>query len=119
MHARIAEVLGFLDKQREALERTLKSVPEARRARRPGPDRWSVAEVLEHLTIVERRIASLVQDAVTRARDAGLGKERDGSPVVPTVPVAQLLDRSSKITARENALPTGAVSASDAWTDLT
>lgn len=107
MQPRTTEVLAYLDTHRHALEQAASTLPESARTRRPAPDRWSVAEILEHVAIVERRIAGLLGEAVDRAREAGIGPERDSSPVVPTVPVAALLDRSAPITARENALPTG------------
>ena len=35
-------------------------IPEQDRSRRPSADRWSVAEVLEHLAMVERGVAKLI-----------------------------------------------------------
>jgi uncharacterized damage-inducible protein DinB len=107
MQPRTAEVLAHLDTHRQALEQAAAVLPEAARTRRPAPDRWSVAEILEHLNLVEGRIAGLLRDEIDRARGAGVGPERDSSPVVQTMPIARLLDRSAPITARENALPTG------------
>jgi hypothetical protein len=118
MQPRTTEVLAYLDTQRQALEQAVSTLPESARTRRPSPDKWSVAEVLEHLNLVEGRIVGLLREEIDRARGAGVGPERDTSPVVPTVPIARLLDRSAPLTARENALPTGQVDARKAWTTL-
>jgi uncharacterized damage-inducible protein DinB len=114
MQPRTAEVLAHLDTHRAALEQAVSTLPAAARTKRPSADKWSVAEVLEHLAIVERRIEGLLREAVARARDAGIGRERDSSPVVPTVPVAQLLDRGAPLTASEASQPTGRLDAGQA-----
>jgi hypothetical protein len=67
---------------------------------------------------VEGRILRLLDEELTRARAAGLGPEHDTSPVVHTVPVLRLLDRSARLEARESALPSGKVGADDAWREL-
>jgi uncharacterized damage-inducible protein DinB len=119
MHPRTQEVLAQLDGRRATLEQAVAAVPSPLRERRPGPDRWSVAEILEHLTIVEGRIARLLDERVAEARAAGLGPEHSTSPVEPTVDVATLLDRSKTIAARENSLPQGGLDASAALAALT
>lgn len=118
MQPRIQEVLTYLDTQRAALERAVAAVPPPLRDRRPAADRWSVAEVLEHLALVEARIAQVIDDRLTAARRDGLGPERENTPVVPTLDVAGLLDRSRRITAQEASQPRGNLSADAAWDAL-
>ncbi|MFN2564990.1 MAG: DinB family protein [Gemmatimonadaceae bacterium] len=118
MQPRTREVLDYLGTCRSELERAVTSVPEARRTQRPAADAWSVAEVLEHLNLVEGRIARLLAEEIARARAAGLGPEGDTSPIVPTVPVSRLADRSERIVARESALPTGVLAPHAAWSEL-
>jgi uncharacterized damage-inducible protein DinB len=115
---RTREVLDHLDGCRSELGEAVAAVPEALRSRQPSEGAWSVAEILEHLNLVEGRIVRLLDEELTRARTAGLGPERDTSPVLPTVPVARLLDRSARIEARQNALPSGQVRSDDAWREL-
>ena len=69
MHPRIAEVLTYLDTNRAALERTLKEVPPASRERRPASERWSVAEVIQHLALVEGRITELLASRIEEELD--------------------------------------------------
>jgi hypothetical protein len=118
MQPRTREVLTLLDSHRAALAEAVAAVPVALRERRPAPGRWSAAEVLEHLAIVEGGITQLLHAQVGAARSAGLGVERDTSPVVPTVPVDRLLDRSAPITASARSQPTGGLGADAAWEAL-
>jgi hypothetical protein len=119
MHPRIEEVLAHLDAHRAGLEQAVAEVPPALRGRRPEAERWSVAEILEHLTIVEARITKTLEDHLAAARDAGLGPERDTAPVGPTLDVAGLLDRRRPILSGPAGLPPGEQTADEAWAALT
>jgi hypothetical protein len=118
MHPRTEELLQHLDTQHRRLRSAVDSVPREQRERKPTPERWSVAEVLEHLSIVERRIDRLFQSKLAEARAKGIGAERDQTPIVGTIDMDRLLDRSRKITAGEAALPTGKLPSDDAWAAL-
>ncbi len=118
MHPRISEVLAHLDEHRAALEQAFAEVPVAIRDQRPSPDRWSVAEVLDHLAIIETRIAKLLTQQIASARAAGLGEDRDTSPVVPTLNMRRILDRSRPITASESSQPRAGCAAQESWKQL-
>lgn len=118
MHPRTSEVLDHLDTNRAALERALAGVPEALRERRPAPERWSVAEVIQHLALVEGRITQLLASLIDEARAAGLGPENETSPVTPTLDLAGLANRSSRITANEASQPRANLDADAAWAML-
>jgi hypothetical protein len=118
MQPRTHEVLTHLDSHRATLEEAVAAVPATLRERRPAPGRWSVAEILEHLSIVEGNITQLLRAQVDAARTAGLGAERDSSPILPTMPVARLLDRSTSIAASARSLPTSGLTAHGAWQAL-
>ena len=49
MHPHLDAALSRLDESRAALRAAVEAVPAALRTRKPAQDRWSVAEVLEHL----------------------------------------------------------------------
>ena len=51
--------LGLLQ-DRAALRAAVDVVPESKRTTRSAPDRWSVAEILEHVAIVNSRIAAMI-----------------------------------------------------------
>ena len=115
MHPRTDEVLTHLERYRAILREAVEEVPPARREERPAADRWSVAEILEHIGIVEGAITRLLRKQLEEARAGGLGPERDTSPVVPTVPVSLVVDRSFRIEANPRVQPTGGLTAEAAW----
>lgn len=118
MHTRITEVLTFFAAQRAVLERSVAAVPPVLRTRRPAPERWSVAEVLAHVAVVEGRVVQLLRATIGSARDAGLPPERDTAAIVPTVDLARVLDRSRPITASPAMHPPADADADAAWAAL-
>lgn len=114
MHPRIREVLADLDTHRAALERAVHAAPAELRERRPAPDRWSVAEVLGHLVLVGGQITGLLRSVIDSARAAGLGAEQETSPVVSTLDVSRILDRSRPVVASGASQPRAGVSVSEA-----
>lgn len=101
MHSRTSELLTHLDIQRQVLRDAVASVPSARHDVQPEEGRWSVLGVLEHLSIVERRVCVALKARVDEARAAGLGEERDHSPILSERNVDQVIDRSVKFRAPE------------------
>src|SRR5204862_7040487 len=69
--------------------------------------RWSVAEVLEHLALVEARFRTMLADRLNEAKAAGVAPESETSPIVGTCDVASLLDRSDKHVAPDAVVPQG------------
>jgi len=118
MHPRIAETLNYLDTERGELHDAVELVPPALREQQPGPDRWSVAQVLQHLTLIENRIAKLVGKRIAGARAEGLGPELETSPILNTRHAAKIADRSFRVTAPEEIRPPSDVDAASAWTAL-
>jgi hypothetical protein len=115
MHPRTAELLGYLDEADGALRAAYDAVPAARRADRPAPDRWSPAEIVHHLAIVERRVTQRIAALVEQAR--ALPPEPDASPVLPTLMARRLVDRTRRIVAAEASHPHD-TEAARAWADL-
>jgi hypothetical protein len=109
MHSYLTEVLAGLDDSHATVTHALDLVPPALRATKPGPNRWSVDEIVEHLALVNARFDATVGEAIARARQAGLGPE--ASPRVPLADVihGRLRDRSERREAPENMIPTGAL----------
>jgi hypothetical protein len=118
LHPRIRELLDLLDASRAELREAVDEVPAVLRERRPAPDRWCVAEVLEHLGLVQRRIAQVLAARFAAARAEGLGPERETSSVRERVPNALLQDRTQKVVAPEPLQPTGTLGAARAWDAL-
>jgi hypothetical protein len=107
MHPRIQELNAYLTVRRDALREAVEAVPVEMRNQPPGPDRWSVAQVLEHLTIVEGRLTQVLGDKLAAARAAGLGPETEASSILGSWDVAPMLDRSAKREAPEAVRPQG------------
>src|SRR5258706_4460212 len=118
MHARLEEVLNYLETQRAALAAAVELVPPALREQSPGSDRWSVAQVLEHLVIIEKRIAMGVTKWVSDARAGNLGLESEMSSVMSSLPLELIVDRSQRRNAPEDVRPRGEMDAASGWAAL-
>ena len=118
MHPRTQELLSHLRDARAELARALAGVPADRRQEKPAPDQWSVAEILEHLAIVEARIAGMVDRDVAAAKATGLAREMSDEPVLPSIDMEGLTDRTTKRVAGETSQPTGSLDATEAWAKL-
>jgi len=96
MHSRIAELLAYIDREQAALEAAVGSVPRARHSSAPADGRWSVAQIIQHLVLVERRVTGLITMQLATAKDHGLGSERSSTPILSTIDVGRFADRSRK-----------------------
>jgi hypothetical protein len=95
MHARLAETMGYVEEKRRELLQSFEGVPGDRLCRRAAPDGWSVAEILEHLRMVESGIARLITKRVSQAREAGLGEEKSTASVMPSFdPYSTMLEKA-------------------------
>ena len=103
MHPRTTELLQYIDDQTAELRAAFDSVPHERRAVRPAPDRWSPAEVVHHIVIVERRIAPLLRSLVEQAR--AIGPERDDSSVLAIIKPERFVERTRRIQTGDAAKP--------------
>ena len=118
MHPRTEGLLNHLEESRAALHAAVDAVPSSLRETRPAVDRWSVAEVLEHLGRVEEQLTRLLAAKLAGARQAGaLGPERESGPLADSLGVL-LLDRTRRITAGDRVLPQGQMDAASALANL-
>jgi hypothetical protein len=118
MHPRIEEVINYLDGERATLRGAVERVSPELRDKQPGPDRWSVAQVLQHLGIIEKRVGLGMAKWVGDARDGALGPETDTSSVMNSLPRALIIDRSQRRNASEEVRPPGDIDATAAWDAL-
>ncbi|HET7551831.1 MAG TPA: DinB family protein [Gemmatimonadaceae bacterium] len=118
MQRRIAEVLGYLDTTRDALQRTLAEIPPELRERRPSPESWSVAEVLQHLALTEGRITEVVAGCMDRVRESGFAPEHETTPVGASFDIDRVLDRSRPVVASDAVLPVEPLGSNAAWERL-
>jgi len=117
MHPRTRELLDYLDAQRAVLRDAFDVLPPSQRDEAPAPDRWSAAGNVEHLAIVEQRLAGILTAKIAAARAEGIASETSVDPILPTIDIAKLLDRSTRVSAAPTGLPTG-MQADAAWAAL-
>jgi hypothetical protein len=115
MHPHLASVLATLADAGGALQRALDSVPTGRRTEKPTPERWSSAEVLEHISLAEAGFAKWITAGIEKARAAGLGAETAERIELPDRIRTILGDRVNRRQAPDRVQPTGAMSAEAAW----
>ena len=113
----VAEIYASMEKTRERLRRTLEGLPDGRVNFRDAPERWSIAEIVEHLAIVEGQVSKIAGKIVGKA-------EADGAPAaagrVPLVELGEVAERArrEKFQAPDFALPGGGVDVSDSLASL-
>ena len=107
MHPALAEVLACLDASRAGRRAAVAAGPAHLRDQPPGPDRWSVAGVLEHLSLVDERFTTIVANKIAEARAAGLGTETGTPALLPPTVEAKLADRAERRTAPDVLHPRG------------
>src|SRR3954462_8842174 len=84
MPARLAETMGFVEEKRRELMHSLDGVSGESLCRKAGPDKWSVAEILDHLRMGESGSPRLITKRVGQAKQAGIGEEKSIAPVLPS-----------------------------------
>ena len=118
MHPRTAELFEYIDRQHESLKAAVAAAPAADLSTRPHADAWSVAEVVEHLAVLEARLVPLFEKLIADARAAGLGPETDSSPILPEFDPTRFLNRERKIVTGDATRPTGKVPLADGMAAL-
>ena len=104
----VAEIFDDIDATRARLLQTVEGLSADEQNFRPAPEKWSVAEVVEHLSIIESRVARLLGKLLEKAEaEAGAGSA--GAAFAP-VSVAEFVEasRAQKLEAPENVRPAGA-----------
>lgn len=67
MHPQLDEIIREFHSATERLDALVQAVPEAKWQTRPDPDRWSVAECVEHLNITGRKYLPILDQALKDA----------------------------------------------------
>jgi hypothetical protein len=101
MPAERERALNYLRETQEDLLRTTKGLSPTQLQYKPGPDRWSVAECLEHITVTEGFIFSNINKALQQAGESSASGFGDDGVV------KMVADRSTRIKGPEILMPTG------------
>ena len=84
MHARLAEAMDYVEEKRRELLESFNGTAEDRLHYRGTENSWTVAQILEHLRLVEAGVARLIAKRVRQARDAGVKEEQSTESVMPS-----------------------------------
>jgi hypothetical protein len=117
MHAHLTSVFSMLDQSLAAVQAATASVPPALRGQRPGAERWSVAEVLEHLALVDRLFGERIGGRIIAAK-AALGAEDSERTPLPPPLAAMMASRAKTRSAPEQVIPSGSMDAAAALAAL-
>jgi hypothetical protein len=118
MHSRTQELLGFIDEQYAAFRAGAEAVPAHLRERQPGEGRWSVAQVVDHVSRVEGVVGHLVEGALAEARAQGIAPETETGSILDPADLDRLANREIKLNAPERAHPAPDARYDEAWAAL-
>ncbi|HZR30699.1 MAG TPA: DinB family protein [Terriglobales bacterium] len=94
----------YLEKTRDGVVDATEGLSEAQLKFKPAPDRWSVAETLEHIALAEDFLMQNIAEKVMKAPAATAN--RDVTKIDAMV-IAMIPDRSHKAQAPPQLVPTG------------
>jgi hypothetical protein len=97
-HARV-----YLQQTQDLVIGATKGLSKAQWNFKPAPDRWSIAEILEHMVLAQDYVLGPVREQLAKAPPPG---ERDNRRVDEIV-IAQMPDRTAKFQAPDFLQPTG------------
>jgi hypothetical protein len=97
------QVLQHLDRGRDVLLEATVGLSEAQANFKPSQDSWSVAQIVEHLAMVEDRVIGRVLQLLEVSPAVQEGKVEDSDAVL----IAKVMDRSKKYRAPDVVQPAG------------
>ena len=103
----VPEIYEHIDRARARLLAAVEGLSEEQQAFSPAPGRWSVAELVEHLSIVEGNVATLLDKLLGKAGESGAGGATPGD--FGPVSIEEFVERSrdARFEAPERIRPTG------------
>jgi uncharacterized damage-inducible protein DinB len=97
-------LLKNLAESRERLLRMAQGLSREQLHHRPAPGRWTVAECVEHIAVVEERVLGSIQKTLATGPDSSKRSAMEGQD---DVLVANVADRVTRIQAPDVLAPTG------------
>ncbi|MBL0940075.1 MAG: DinB family protein [Gemmatimonadaceae bacterium] len=102
LHPRIAEVIGALADAQDEMSAALASVPAHLVNAQPSPGAWSVAQIVDHLAIVEDGSGRVVSKLIKMSGDV---QEANTDPIGPTITRFQMWNPALRIEAPDMVVP--------------
>jgi uncharacterized damage-inducible protein DinB len=75
MNPRLQEIVNELARTRLLLLASVADLPQEDLDARPGPDQWSIGEILSHLRIIEGQVTQVLARQSAKARKNGAGPD--------------------------------------------
>ncbi len=98
------EAIKYLEETRKNFLDAVKGLSEAQWKFKAAPDRWSVAEVAEHIAVSEETLMGLVTERIMKSPAAP--EKKEGAKGKDSLLRNQVVDRSTKVQAPEMLKPT-------------
>jgi hypothetical protein len=105
----VPEIYAHIDGARARLLAAVEGLSEEEQAFSPAPDRWSAAELVEHLSIVEGNVVALLGKLLARAGDEESSAAPPAAAAFAPVSIEEFveLSRAARYEAPERIRPTG------------
>jgi len=117
LHSRMAELISELDASRGELRALVASLPPAVLAAPAQGEEWSIAEILEHLTLVEDGAGRLFSKIVREVETSG-EREANASSILSANDAFKIATSNVRITAPERVRPTAGLSPDESMARL-
>ncbi len=118
MHARLAEIMDYVERKREELLQSFAGLPPEPMRRRVSEEEWSVAEIIDHLRLVETSVARVISKRGAEGRARGVGEERSTDSVLSSVDHLAIEAGNNVLDAPSIVRPRSNVDAADAIAGL-
>jgi uncharacterized damage-inducible protein DinB len=114
----VEQIFSFIDKQREKLIQTVSDLSDEQSASRRASDAWSIAQIVEHLSITESRMLGLINRLLEKAESEGLVNDNKG--IIKTISLAAQAEQAKgqKFVAPEPLIPNQAATISSSLEKL-
>jgi hypothetical protein len=120
-YSSVAQIMEEIDKTRERLYQRVEGLTDEQATARPTPNAWSLAEIVEHLSLLEDRLLRMMTMMLTKAESAGVPRAPDAPPVLmKPFTLDEFIERArnEKYTAPEAVRPGGQASLADSLAKL-
>jgi len=107
----IEQANAFLQQAQEGIVGAVKGLSEAQWNFKPAADRWSIAEIVEHVIFIQERVLGPMREQLAASPAAPLDRN---CQIVDAIVVYRFPNRLAKLTAPEFAAPKGGLKLSEA-----
>lgn len=118
IHPRVAEVIGALEEAQQAMETQMAAMSDADKNAPAVNGRWSVAQHVEHLAVVEDGTGRLISKLIKEVRASG-AQESETSSLLHSLDRYEVWNVTRRVEAPEGVRPKEGLSTDEAFARLT